>query len=128
MGTQTSSFSSFINGSTLATYTASNVLANQASVDLCYTYSATDGVVIGAPSDPVFNLSGWTTKNNTKIGKIMEETPEAVSMVTGSSMKNCAMGDMIGYITASGVKGIIEVMDMTPGMNGDTKFVFMVIK
>lgn len=128
LGTQTSTFSSFINGSTLATYTAANAFTNQGSVDLVYTYSATDGVCIGAPIDPVFNLSTWTTKNNTKIGKIMEETPEAVSMVTGSSMKNCGMGDMIGYITVSGVKGIIEVMDMTPGMNGNTVFTFMVIK
>jgi hypothetical protein len=128
LGTQTSTFSSFINGSTLAMFTAANAFANQGSVDLVYTYSATDGICIGAPIDPVFNLSAWTTKNNTKIGKIMDETPEAVSMVTGSSVKNLAMGDMLGYITASGVKGIIEVMDMTPGVNGNTLFTFMVIK
>ncbi len=58
----------------------------------------------------------------------MDETPEAVSLVTGSSVKNLAMGDMLGYITASGVNGIIEVMDMTTGMNGNTVFTFMVIK
>jgi len=128
LGTQSSSFSSFINGSTLALYNAANAFTNQGSVDLVYTYSTTDGIVIGAPSDPVFNLSTWTTKNNTKIGIIMDETPEAVSMVTGSSVKNLAMGDMLGYITASGVKGIIEVMDMTTGVDGNTVFTFMVIK
>ena len=128
LGTTTSTFSSFINGSTLATYTAANAFSNQGSVDLVYTYSTTDGVIIGAPIDPVFDLSTWTTKNNTKIGIIMDESPEAVSMVTGSSVKNLAMGDMLGYITASGVQGIIEVMDIMPGLNGNTVFVFMVIK
>jgi hypothetical protein len=128
LGTQTSSFQSFISGTTLATYTAANAFANQGSVDLVYTWSTTDGVVIGAPIDPVFDLSTWTTKNNTKIGIIMDESPEAVSMVTGSSVKNMAMGDMLGYITASGVQGIIEVMDIMPGLDGNAVFVFMVIK
>jgi hypothetical protein len=128
LGTQTSSYSSFINGSTLAMYTAANAFTNQGSVDLVYSYSTTDGVVIGAPADPIFNLSTWTTKNNTKIGIIMDESPEAVSMVTGSSVKNLAMDDMLGYITASGVQGIIEVMDIMPGLDGNAVFVFMVIK
>jgi hypothetical protein len=58
----------------------------------------------------------------------MDETPDAVSMVTGSSVKNLAKDDMLGYITASGVKGIIEMMDITPGADGNVVFTFMVIK
>lgn len=128
LGASISSFPSFINGMTLTTYNATQASANQGLVDLVYAYSATNGAIIGAPSDPIFSLSSWSTKNNTKIGKIMVETPAAVSMVTGTSVKNLAKDDMLGYITASGVQGIIEVMDITVGTDGNVLFTFMVIK
>jgi hypothetical protein len=128
LGTSTSIFPNFINGSSLTTYNATNAFANQGSVDLVYSYSAADGVIIGSPSDPIFDLTTWTTKNNSKIGLIMDETPDAVSMVTGTSVKNLAKDDMLGYVTATGVKGIVEVMDITPGPDGNVLFTFMVIK
>ncbi len=128
LGASTSSFPSFINGSTLTTYNAANAFANQGLVDLVYTYTTTDGAILASPSDPLINLPSWTTKNVTKIGKIMKETPDDVSMVTGTSVTNLAMGDMLGYITSTGVKGIIEVMDLTTGANGNVILTFMVIK
>ena len=128
LGASSSSIPSFINGTTLITYNATQASANQGLIDLVYTYSATDGAIIGAPSDPIFSLSSWTTKNNTKIGKIMDETPDAVSMVSSTSVKNLAKGDMLGYITASAVQGIIEIMDINVGANGNVLLTFMVIK
>jgi hypothetical protein len=128
MGTAASTLPSYINGSTLTLYDATAANTNQANVDLVCTYSSTDGMLIGSPSDPVFDLTSWTVKNSTKIGKIMDETPDAVSMVTGSSVKNLAVDDMLGYVTSTGVQGIIEVMSITPGNDGNTEFVFMVIK
>jgi hypothetical protein len=128
MGTTASALPGYINGSTLTLYNTAAANANQDKIDLVCTYSATDGMVIGSPSDPVFNLTGWTVKNSTKIGKIMDESPEAVSMVTGSSVKNLEVDDMLGYVSSTGVQGIIEVMSITPGNDGNTEFVFMVIK
>ena len=128
LGASSSLLPSFINGSTLKTYNASEAAASQASIDLLYKYTTSDGAVIGSPSDPTFSLTSWTTKNVTKIAKIMDETPDAVSMVTGTSVKNLTKGDMLGYITSGGVNGIIEVMDITVGVNGNCTFTFMVIK
>ncbi len=128
MGASASSLPSFINGNTLLTYNATEAAANQSLVDLVYKYSATDGAIVGAPNDTIFPLPSWTIKNATKIGKIMDESPDAVSMVTGSSVKNLAVGDMLGYITINGVKGIIEVMDIKTGTSGSATLTFMVIK
>jgi len=97
-------------------------------VDIVYTYSATDGAIIGAPSDPAFTLASWTTKNATKIAKINEQSLSAVDGISGTSVKGLVTGDLIGYLTVGGTKGIIVVKNVVVGDDGNTTMTFSVIK
>jgi len=128
LGAKTSPLPSFMNGTTLTTYNAANAAANQGEIDLVYTYSATDGAIIGAPSDPSFTLSSWTTKNATTVGRISEQSISAIDGISGTSAKNLMAGDLIGYITISGTKGILVVKNVVTGDDGNTTMTFSVIK
>ncbi len=128
LGTTSSTYPSFINGNTLATFDSINAFANENLVDLEYTYNNFDGATLSAPNDINLNLFNWTIKNPTKIGRIMKESPYEIAIVNGTSVKNLMMGDMIGYVTSTGVKGIIEVMNVANGYNGNIQLTFMVLK
>lgn len=128
LGATASPLPSFINGTTLQTYTATQAFANQDQVDLVYTWSDTEGAIIGAPADNAFVLANWTTKHTTKIARISEESLSAVSGVTGTSVRNLVVGDKLGYITDSGTQGIIIVTAIVVNNNGNTTFKFKVIK
>jgi len=128
LGAKTSPLPSFINGTTLKTYNSADAALNQELVDIVYTYSATDGAIIGAPSDPAFTLASWTTKNATKIAKINEQSLSAVDGISGTSVKGLVTGDLIGYLTVGGTKGIIVVKNVVVGDDGNTTMTFSVIK
>jgi len=128
LGASSSPLPSFVNGTTLQTYTSTEAFANQAAVDLVYTWKATEGAIIGAPSDAAFTLANWTTKNATKIGKIADMTIEAVNAVTTTVVTNLVVGDMLGYITVGGTKGIIIVKNIVVNADGNVTYTFMVIK
>jgi len=128
LGASASPQPSFVNGTTLQTYNSVAAFASQASVDLVYTYKATDGAIIGAPSDASFTLANWTTKNATKIGRIADMTIAAIDAVTTTVVKNLVVGDMLGYVTVSGTKGIIVVKNIVVDTTGNVTFTFMVIK
>ena len=128
LGAKTSPLESFLNGTTLTKYNSTDAFANQSLVDLVYTYSSTDGAIIGAPSDASFTLASWTTKNVTKVAKITEQSISAVDGISGTAVKNLAVGDLIGYITVSGTKGIIVIKNIVTGDDGNTTMTFSVIK
>jgi len=128
LGASTSPLPSFVNGTTLTTYTAVQAFANQASVDLVYTWSASDGAIIGAPSDASFTLANWTTKNATKIGRITEKTIAAIDAVNTYAVKNLVVGDVMGYVTVSGTKGIVIVKNIVVNSDGNVTYTFQVIK
>jgi len=128
LGTPLSTYPPFMNGDSLFVYDTANARTNQRRVDFGYSYSTTNGAMIGAPSSIVFNSFGWTTRNNTKIGIITEESQTAVSKVTGSSVYNLAAGNILGYTTRTGTQGIIEVMNVINDTTGHAVFKFMVLR
>lgn len=128
LGASQSPLPSFINGTTLTTYTATQAFANQNLVDLVYTWSDAEGAIIGAPSDDAFVLANWTTKHTTKIARIAEESLTAIAGVSGTSVRNLVVGDLLGYITDSGTQGIIKVTAIVVNANGNSTFKFKVIK
>lgn len=127
LGAETSPLPSFMNGTTLTTYNATNAAANQDKVDLVYKFTTADGAMIGAPSDAAFTLASWTTKNATKVAIITEQKLEAVEGISGTVVKNLKVGDLIGYITVSGTKGIIVIKNVVTGTDGNTTMTFSVI-
>lgn len=124
-------------------YMIAEAKVNSEKVDLVYFYGATYGATLASPDDGVaatvfFGANGletWDQRNNTRFKKLDETTiiwdditddtiivEQTETDVTNSRISNTddglEAGSMIGFITASGKKGIILIDEIIPGAAG----------
>jgi len=105
---------------------------NSAKVDFVYWNGASNPNSIAAPSNTTLGTitamqSGWTTKNQTKLQKLTTVTAaqfdamnnDAIidekvtsTTVTTDIVSNLATNDIIGFITASGKKGLMKIVSV----------------
>ena len=110
-------------------YKQADAKTNQAKVDFLYFYGATNFATIAAPSDDaaktIYNnattgLQTWTTLNSTKFKEVtmtpgvfneadFDAVDAAASGATLTKINSLAANKVIGFITASGKKGLILV-------------------
>ena len=124
-------------------YMLADAKVNSEKVDLVYFFGATLGATLAAPDDGkaalVFTgpngLDTWAQRNNTRFKKLDETTinwgditddtiivEQTETGVDSSRISNTEdgleAGDMLGFITASGKKGMILIDEIIPGAAG----------
>ena len=117
-------------------YTLSQASANSAKVDFIYFNGSTNPLSLAAPSNSAVQtissnaVAGWATKNATKLGKLTSVTAAqfddceddalittsvTTTAVSADIVSSLAVGNVIGFITASGKKGLIKVVTVSTG-------------
>ena len=127
-GTAGSSFAS-IDGSV---YLIADARTNSAKVDFIYYNFSGTSHTISSPNSTYHSSMdvGWTTKNKTKLQRLTTITVaefdamvkdalivEKVTSTTSESVANLAAGNIIGFITDGGKKGLIKVNSVNSPAN-----------
>lgn len=116
-----------IDGTTYAVVGISTT--NQAKVDFIYFNGSSNPFALAAPTNSsvgtLSNVSSWSTKNATKLAKLASitasqfdacENDELITTnvtstaVSADIVTSLAAGNIVGFITASGKKGLIKVI------------------
>jgi hypothetical protein len=104
-------------------------------IDIVYFYGATNNASLAAPDDAganefsVFALDSWSTKNSTKFTAVLAVDFDTVlgaedidgfvsSTPANSKASKLSAGDVVGFETANGQKGLVKVTDITTGETG----------
>jgi hypothetical protein len=120
-------------------YTQQQAFENQAMVDFLYWWGASTSATIGAPDDananlvftnPVNGLPQWTTKNATRFSTTTltsndfdliatsDEIMNFIGTPTETRIPSLSVDDVIGFETVSGRAGLIRVVDIVTGSDG----------
>ena len=131
---ENATYGSFLNAVDGQVYKVSDAKDNQGKVDIVYYHGATNKATLAAPDDAgaaefsVYDLSNWTTKNATRFtGKLTVDYANVVtsanidaevSSPSATKANELSVGDVVGFETAGGKKGIVKVSEITSGTEG----------
>lgn len=126
-GAEHATLGSYLNARTGDVYLMLAANTTPANVDMAYQYGTTNLAFLGSPNDAAVqsvysNISGWNVKNDTKftalltgvdfdavVNDLVITNVVTTSTATATKITNLAAGNIFGYITASGKKGLIKV-------------------
>jgi hypothetical protein len=138
-GASNTSLPSYINLTTGTTYLDGTSCA---SVDLIFTYSSTNGNLMAAPNDATIDqafpdIDNWSTKNATKFTALLSGitwanvTNDALitanvttTAAANTRINNLAVGNIFGFITAAGKKGLINITAIAGTTGTDRSITF----
>ncbi len=125
----------FVNLASGTTYTVQAGASNQNQVDLAYFYGSSNGDALAAPDDENIDGSnansfeftqGWASPNQTRLvsannvdfDNATDADIAALSTFTASIVPNLAAGNVVGFVTASGKKGLIKINSVAGSTTG----------
>ncbi len=127
-------YGSFLGTSNGTVYTVSLAYENQGAVDIIYYYGSENKATLAAPDDAgaaefsVYNLSNWSTKNETRFTSTLstdfsavessDDIDGLVSSPSATSAKDLSVDDVVGFVTDAGKKGVAKVTAITTGTTG----------
>lgn len=134
MGAHENEIGSFLDVLTGTVYTTSEAADNQEDVDIVYYYGNENEATLAAPDDAgasefnIYNLDGWTTKNSTRFTDILstefseilssDDIDGLVASPSATKANQLSVGDVVGFTTVSGKKGVAQVDDIETGTTG----------
>ena len=134
---ENTTYGSFLNAVDGVVYKVADAKSNQAKVDIVYYHGTTNKATLAAPDDDgaadftVYGLNSWTTKNETRFtGKLTVDYADVitsanidseVSSPSATKANKLSVGDVVGFQTDGGKKGIVKVSEITSGTTGSIK-------
>lgn len=131
---ENTTYGSFLNAVDGVVYKVADAKSNQAKVDIVYYHGATNKATLAAPDDNgaaefnAYDLDNWTTKNETRFtGKLTVDYADVitsanidseVSSPSATKANELSVGDVVGFQTDGGKKGIVKVSEITSGTTG----------
>ncbi|MFN3404548.1 MAG: hypothetical protein ACK40G_10670 [Cytophagaceae bacterium] len=146
-GAANTTVGSFFKSATGDVVKAAEANSSQSSIDLIFQYSGTNGNLFAAPNDATIadahtNVASWSVKNATKFTGVLSVTASefnsasndvlinsnvTTSNATGTRINSLAVGNVFGFITASGKKGLVLVKEIG-GTTAETRSITIDVK
>lgn len=133
-GDENADYGSFLDAHAGTVYSVSDAMNNQEDIDMLYFYGSENEATIAAPDDQdaeqfsVYNLDEWTTRNETRFTDVMDisyanietetDIDNEVTSPENTKANNLEVGNVIGFETVSGHKGVFEVVEIVTERDG----------
>lgn len=134
MGAQSNAtYGSFLDAETGTVYLLADARANASAVDVFYYFGSSNEASFAALDDTdanefsIISDAAWTTRNSTKFVTTSVTAADFTAMTddsgftfdaSASSVTQLAAGDVVGFVTVDGKKGLIHVDEIVTGGDG----------